>query len=659
MAYTPRLSSDGMAGNPWWYSDSNPFYLSDYGLPNCTCYAYGRYAEIRNSFARLPTGNAGDWFDRAKSAFPVSDKPELGAVACWKAKAGTNYSGHVGIVEQINADGSFVTSNSAWRGTYFFLYNCYGDNFQGGGWMKSRGYQFQGFILQTSAEESLPEGNWSAKNSGGYARTSGQAKGNAVKIFRWLKSNYNWSLSAICGLLGNIEAECSYNFWLWENGILRSDSNLQYEDYPGQIEKTGHGATKNGYGFVQWTPSAQYTKTAEYMSREGFGVNYSDSPGKLTDAEVQLYAIVEQKEGNQWIRDKGQAKKYGYNWTWSEYQHSQASPENCAFAFMVEYERPYIGDNNDGSKIESSAHLSRRKEAARYWYNYFSGFRLTEDEPRGGIITDPPADDSFPDIPTSPEGVEPDPFEPPLNPVNSGTNAHVKYIAQWYAQKKGFYGRETVESLNNARCMFNILYFECKWSVSSICALLGCVEISSGYNPWYWNGDNVQPSFILEGDILTGWAQTENPELLTENCAYGLLQFCPPSGYFDNGRDYNDFAPDFANPEYEIRTITIAGETLYLVIYTGYTYTGVPSDGDAQTRYINDIVRDADGDFPDLYTTDFEYLIKRLIEKGVIHDLTPDELAQAVDAAFFWFHQFHGRKYNMVIYSNRRRINYM
>ena len=40
VAFVPRLTRDGMQGNPYWYS-RNPFYLAGYGLPNCTCYAFG------------------------------------------------------------------------------------------------------------------------------------------------------------------------------------------------------------------------------------------------------------------------------------------------------------------------------------------------------------------------------------------------------------------------------------------------------------------------------------------------------------------------------------------------------------------------------------------------------------------------------------------
>lgn len=44
MSYSPRLTDDGMRDSPYWYS-MNPFYIYGYGLPNCTCYAWGRFFE--------------------------------------------------------------------------------------------------------------------------------------------------------------------------------------------------------------------------------------------------------------------------------------------------------------------------------------------------------------------------------------------------------------------------------------------------------------------------------------------------------------------------------------------------------------------------------------------------------------------------------------
>lgn len=71
MAYTPRLDDNGIVDNFHWYSD-NPFYIAGYGLPNCTCYAWGRFWEIgdpnstgENKPTELPTGDGGVWWERA------------------------------------------------------------------------------------------------------------------------------------------------------------------------------------------------------------------------------------------------------------------------------------------------------------------------------------------------------------------------------------------------------------------------------------------------------------------------------------------------------------------------------------------------------------------------------------------------------------------
>lgn len=63
MAFTPRLTDEGILNNFHWYSD-NPFYQSGYGMPNCTCYAWGRFWEIGdpnnigvNKPVQLPTGD--------------------------------------------------------------------------------------------------------------------------------------------------------------------------------------------------------------------------------------------------------------------------------------------------------------------------------------------------------------------------------------------------------------------------------------------------------------------------------------------------------------------------------------------------------------------------------------------------------------------------
>ena len=68
--FEPRLNSDGMMNKHIWYSD-NPFYQAGYGLPNCTCYSWGRFWEV-TSFTglpittrpQLPLSDAGTWYAR-------------------------------------------------------------------------------------------------------------------------------------------------------------------------------------------------------------------------------------------------------------------------------------------------------------------------------------------------------------------------------------------------------------------------------------------------------------------------------------------------------------------------------------------------------------------------------------------------------------------
>lgn len=115
--YIPRLDSSGIEGNHWYY-DYNPFYQSGYGLPNCTCYAWGRWGELMNEAPTLSLGNADTWIDR-NTTYPVGQSPKLGAIAVWAYDGGGD-GGHVAVVEQINEDGTIITSNSAWGGALFY-----------------------------------------------------------------------------------------------------------------------------------------------------------------------------------------------------------------------------------------------------------------------------------------------------------------------------------------------------------------------------------------------------------------------------------------------------------------------------------------------------------------------------------------------------------
>lgn len=165
--FTPRLNSDGMGGKFYWYS-SNPFYISGYGLPNCTCYAWGRFWEISDptgqgeNVPHLPTGDANTWFANV-SGYETGQTPKLGAIICF----GGGDPGHVAIVEEIRDGGVIVTSNSAWGGQYFYLQTLTPDangkyHSQGSTVMyESQGFIYNPFVVPIPPHPPTPPTDWS------------------------------------------------------------------------------------------------------------------------------------------------------------------------------------------------------------------------------------------------------------------------------------------------------------------------------------------------------------------------------------------------------------------------------------------------------------------------------------------------------------------
>ena len=144
--FTPRLNSNGMSGNPYYYS-RNPFYNAGYGLPNCTCYAWGRFweiSDINHDYSNQPTlslSDAENWYGYTADGYSRGSTPQLGAVACW-ADGPFSGDGHVAIVEEIDPDTGVITcSNSAYGGSYFYLTHLSPPNY-----LPAAGYVFQGFI---------------------------------------------------------------------------------------------------------------------------------------------------------------------------------------------------------------------------------------------------------------------------------------------------------------------------------------------------------------------------------------------------------------------------------------------------------------------------------------------------------------------------------
>lgn len=191
--YTPRLTCPERS-NKYYNSNLNPFVSAGYGMfqngGNCTCYAWGRMAELIGGKCKLYTGNAETWYKHKEDGYKRGQTPKLGAVICWEGVG--KKAGHVAVVEDIKSDGTIVTSNSGWRSSLFYLktlkppYNI------------GTGYKLQGFIycpidfedepvkkidIQYQAYDNKKKKwlgvitNYNNTNSNGYAGITGDAIG--------------------------------------------------------------------------------------------------------------------------------------------------------------------------------------------------------------------------------------------------------------------------------------------------------------------------------------------------------------------------------------------------------------------------------------------------------------------------------------------------
>ncbi len=225
-SYTPRLTAPAY-NNKYYYSDLNVFYKYGWGMPNCTCYAWGRAYEILGRAPELSVYSAYLWYGYNKdhNIYPYGTTPKPGAIACWVYSSGT--SGHVAVVEKI--EGNTVTfSNSAYSGIEFYT-NTAPINDPSDG---NKTWIFQGYIyigdyenpagsVETPAstvttpapEESQTGDVYRITSSDGvnlrkgygtsYAVLGGIGYGRDVTVTRYKKNEgYTWGLTNYNGVTG-------------------------------------------------------------------------------------------------------------------------------------------------------------------------------------------------------------------------------------------------------------------------------------------------------------------------------------------------------------------------------------------------------------------------------------------------------------------------
>lgn len=171
MAFKPRFTIPE-SGNPYYNTKKNGGYSEaiqgspcEKGLDvlrNCVGYAYGRFNEIvgEGKMVYLAPVNAEkfiDYMNHKTKGVTSGMTPKLGACMVWQCgatKNGSDGAGHVAIVEQINADGSIITSESGYGAKKAFWTQT--RNNSNGRWGESSKYTFLGFIYNPAVTDETP-----------------------------------------------------------------------------------------------------------------------------------------------------------------------------------------------------------------------------------------------------------------------------------------------------------------------------------------------------------------------------------------------------------------------------------------------------------------------------------------------------------------------
>lgn len=114
--FQERLNDKGIRESNYYNGPENPFVASGFGMPNCTCYCFGRVWEMNGEKpVGLSTRNAKYWYDDSVG-YEKGQVPKVGAIMCFDGTYG-----HTAIVEEVKENGDVVCSNSNFGGTYFFI----------------------------------------------------------------------------------------------------------------------------------------------------------------------------------------------------------------------------------------------------------------------------------------------------------------------------------------------------------------------------------------------------------------------------------------------------------------------------------------------------------------------------------------------------------
>lgn len=194
--YTPRFTIPD-EGNPYYNTKKKGGYSNAIEgkpvcpglnvLANCVGYANSRYAEIQglNMIKYQLVCNAEQFIIKAKSyGLTIGTTPKLGSIIVWSqgsASSGGDGAGHVAVVEQINSDGSIITSESGYNARRPFWTQTRTN--KDGRWGQGSKYNFLGFIYNPAVPDE-PTGDFEVNEIvnflGGNHHTSANDKGSGT-----------------------------------------------------------------------------------------------------------------------------------------------------------------------------------------------------------------------------------------------------------------------------------------------------------------------------------------------------------------------------------------------------------------------------------------------------------------------------------------------
>lgn len=174
-------------------------------LCNCVGFCNGRFNEsildknlegIESRFKYQLVCNAENFIESAKrQGLKISKTPTLGGIMVWqrgRTLSGSDGAGHVAFVEQINEDGSIITSESGWGSFAFKRIKRTNKN---GNWSQSDAYKFRGCIVNPSIKSKTTPSSKKSKSVDEIAKEviAGKWGTGAERKKRLTEAGYNYN----------------------------------------------------------------------------------------------------------------------------------------------------------------------------------------------------------------------------------------------------------------------------------------------------------------------------------------------------------------------------------------------------------------------------------------------------------------------------------